>query len=405
MNQPRTSSTHSYSRAIESTDDAFRSAGSTSHVYVSISRCDVLHALDAAPQVVLRRLQRAVALDEDRHVEVHAPLLAAAVLGQRLRQVGPRAQRRRARSPGAGRSGRRTRRSSLVRRRRARVERRRQLGLADADPGGVERVERLPRAPRRRPPSGRRRSRRSRARGRARPATSAIRSSTVGERAVGLGLDRQRDPRARAARRRRATTLRRAAPARPSSSIHGPYDSGLVEIVPSTPSGSSAPRISASRSVYATRSSERQSGACTSAFTGCPWNVPCGKPLIVNTYRPSASSHAAEARAAGRPPAARRSPRPTAAARCRTARPATAAPSAPARARAATRSTASQPTAGWMFVQYVRWRPSPTSITPPRRPRGPAAGTSATGRGTRSGSRRRPGGSASPGARAGASPG
>jgi hypothetical protein len=56
-----------------------------------------------------------------------------------------------------------------------------------------------------------------------------------------------------------------------------------VEIVPSTPSGSSPERISASRNVYATRSCERQSGACTSALTGCPWNVPCGKPLIVKT--------------------------------------------------------------------------------------------------------------------------
>ena len=133
-----------------------------------------------------------------------------------------------------------------------------------------------------------------------------------------------------------------------------------MEIVPSTPSGSSAARISASRSVYCTRSSVRQSGACTSAFTGCPWKVPCGNPLIVNTYSPSESSHARNS--SSRPSASSsrlsspdsRSPIPNGA-------------SGDSRAFSAgacacrLSSTASQPTAGWMFVQYVRWSPSPTT--------------------------------------------
>ena len=136
----------------------------------------------------------------------------------------------------------------------------------------------------------------------------------------------------------------------PSSSTHAAYDSGLVEIVPSTPSGNSADRISARRSVYATRSSLRQSGACTSAFTGCPWNVPCGKPLMVNTYRPSASSQARKS--PSRSPSSSsvlsapdsRRPMPNGASGDRRAF------SAGACARRLS-CTASQPTAGWMFVQ------------------------------------------------------
>ncbi len=52
--QPRTSSTHAYSRAIESTAEAFRSAGRTSQVYVSISSCDVIEP-SRASSIVRRR--------------------------------------------------------------------------------------------------------------------------------------------------------------------------------------------------------------------------------------------------------------------------------------------------------------------------------------------------------------
>ena len=83
------------------------------------------------------------------------------------------------------------------------------------------------------------------------------------------------------------------APRRRRRRSTAPYDSGFVEIVPSTPSGSSA------------REDLREPQRVGDALLRCaspararrpspaaPWNVPCGKPLIVNTYRPSASSQA-----------------------------------------------------------------------------------------------------------------
>jgi hypothetical protein len=54
-----------------------------------------------------------------------------------------------------------------------------------------------------------------------------------------------RVPRSASATRTTFAVQRSSSP----SSSHGRYDSGLVEIVPSTPAGSSALRISASRSV------------------------------------------------------------------------------------------------------------------------------------------------------------
>ena len=352
--QRRTSSTHSYSRAIESTEDAFRSAGSTSQVYVSISRCDVRPRTRSihVPQVVLRGSERAVALLEDRDVEVHAPLLAAAVAASASGRSGHDCSDRLVAlgSPGAGRSGRRSASSSRLAQRpgglsaaltaapcRWRISAASSaasacLGLlvGDRRVAGVEAHRHVLPVQPLRPPLG------------ARSSTSASAPSASGSIASAIRVPRSSSCDAQHVR---GCRILRA----PSSSTTLAYESGLVEIVPSTPSGRSVDKDLCQPQRVRHPFLAAPVRAVDVGLHRLPVERPCGKPLMVNTYRPSASSQTRNSRAVtlqqlralgtgqSQPDAERRVRRQPRLQR--------------RRVRARLSCTASQLSPGWMFVQ------------------------------------------------------